>query len=209
MKMNYQLSTDVVIRALEGEKPSLLLQCCCGPCSSYVLEYLTARFRVTALFYNPNIQPPEEYEKRRFWLQNVIERYGGQVELLPCQYDGGSFEEIASGYEDAPEGGERCTRCFRLRLEQTAKRAREGGFDFFCTTLTVSPHKDAHRLNAIGFEMEEKYAVRWLPSDFKKRDGYKRSLELSAQYGLYRQDYCGCLYSKREGGKENESQHHA
>lgn len=199
MKHNYQIETDKLIQTLAGERPTLLLQCCCGPCSSYVLEYLTRFFRVTVLFYNPNIQPEAEYEKRLLWLENVLGRYGGDVETAECDYDGGSFDAIAEGYEAEPEGGERCTRCFRLRLEETAKRAAEGGFDFFCTTLTVSPHKDAERLNAIGLELGEKYGVRWLPSDFKKRGGYQRSIELSGEYGLYRQDYCGCSYSKREG----------
>lgn len=201
MKTNRQLETDAVIDSLRGEKPRLLLQCCCGPCSSYVLEYLTRHFEVTALFYNPNIQPPEEYEKRRYWLQNVIERYGGQVQTLPCDYEGERFEEIAAGYEDAPEGGERCARCYKLRLDETARRAALGGFDYFCTTLSVSPRKDAEALNTLGEAAAERYSVKWLPSDFKKRDGYKRSIELSEQYGLYRQEYCGCKYSRRGGGK--------
>ena len=199
MKHNYQSETDSVVLSLEGERPRLLLQCCCGPCSSYVLEYLTRFFRVTVLFYNPNIQPEAEYEKRLLWLKSVVERYEGAVETASCAYEGDRFEKIACGYETEPEGGERCTRCFRLRLGETARRAAEGGFDFFCSTLTVSPHKDAERLNAIGMELSEKYGVRWLPSDFKKRGGYQRSIELSREYGLYRQDYCGCLYSRREG----------
>lgn len=196
MKTNYQLETDKIIKSLENTRPKLLLQCCCGPCGSYVLEYLCKTFQVTALFYNPNIYPPEEYEKRLRWLRVVLEKNG--VELLDCPYDPAAFDEAASGLEAEPEGGARCTRCFRLRLEETARLASVNGFDYFCTTLTVSPHKDAERINAIGRELGEKYSVAWLPSDFKKRDGYKRSIELSSQYGLYRQDYCGCKYSMRE-----------
>lgn len=205
MKTNYQLETDKIIKSLENTRPKLLLQCCCGPCSSYVLEYLCKNFRVTALFYNPNIYPPEEYEKRLYWFERVLEKNG--VEKLDCPYDPAVFDEAATGLEAEPEGGGRCTRCFRLRLEETARRAAQGGYDYFCTTLTVSPHKDAERINAIGRELGEKYSVSWLPSDFKKRDGYKRSIELSSQYGLYRQDYCGCKYSMREEeNTDNEKQ---
>lgn len=205
MKRNYQLETDKIIDGLEGKRPSLLLQCCCGPCSTYVLEYLCRSFEVTALFFNPNIYPPEEYEKRLYWFDRVLERHG--VKKLECPYDPESFEAAAKGYENEAEGGGRCTRCFRLRMEKTAAEASAGGYDFFCTTLTVSPHKDAERINALGYELAEKYAVRWLPSDFKKRDGYKRSIELSALYGLYRQDYCGCRFSMRKtGGTEDEKQ---
>ena len=162
MKENYQKQLDALLAALPPEgKPRLLLQSCCGPCSSYVLEYLTRYFRVTVLYYN-----------------------------------GQRYIDAVRGLEREPEGGARCTVCFRLRLEETARQARAHGFDFFGTTLTVSPHKDAQRLNAIGAELAQQYGVRWLPSDFKKREGYKRSIELSKQYGLYRQEYCGCLYSK-------------
>lgn len=195
LKHNYQADTDEIIRKLSGEKPRLLLQCCCGPCSSYVLEYLTRYFDVTALFYNPNIQPHQEYEKRLYWLRDVVSRYGGDVKVMECEYDGGAFDEAVKGLELEPEGGVRCTKCFELRLRETAQRAAEEDFDYFCTTLTVSPHKDSERLNETGLEMEREFGVKWLPSDFKKRDGYKRSIELSREYGLYRQDYCGCLYS--------------
>lgn len=196
MKHNYQMDTDTIIEGFGGAKPRLLLQCCCGPCSSYVLEYLTRYFQVTVLFYNPNIQPREEYDKRLFWLEQVRSRYSGQVELLECQYDGGSFDNMVKGLENEPEGGERCTACFELRLRETAKTAKEHGFDYFCTTLTVSPHKDAERINKIGLALSEEFGVKWLSSDFKKREGYKRSTQLSAEYGLYRQDYCGCLFSR-------------
>ena len=193
MKTNYQLETDKCIEALSGQKPRLLLQSCCGPCSSYVLEYLTQFFDVTVLYYNPNIQPEAEYEKRLYYQREVLKHI--PTKLMECPYDGAAFEAIAQGYEDAPEGGERCTRCFLLRLTETAKRAAAGGFDFFCTTLTVSPHKDAERINRIGAELGDKYGVRWLPSDFKKRDGYLRSIRLAKEFGLYRQDWCGCEYS--------------
>ena len=193
---NFQIKTDNVLSTIKGEeKPNLLLQSCCGPCSSYVLEYLTRYFDVTLLFYNPNIQPREEYDRRFSSQLRLLEAFP-MVKLLSCGYDGEAFDEAARGLEAEPEGGARCTECFRLRLSRTARLAAEKGFQYFCTTLTVSPHKDAERINAIGEEMGERYGVRWLPSDFKKRDGYKRSIELSAAYGLYRQNYCGCLFSK-------------
>lgn len=195
MKHNYQNETDAVIASLCGERKRLLLQCCCGPCSSYVLEYLNKYFDVTVLFYNPNIFPEEEYNKRLFWLLKVAEKYPETVTLSDCGYGRETFENIAKGLENEPEGGKRCTECFRLRLYETAKRAREGNFDYFCSTLSVSPHKDETRINEIGLELENKFGVKWLPSDFKKREGYKRSIELSKEYGLYRQDYCGCEFS--------------
>ena len=194
MKTNYQLETDKCIVSLPPEeKPKLLLHSCCGPCSSYVLEYLTQHFEVTLLYYNPNVQPEAEYEKRLFYQREVLKRLPAQ--LMECAYDGAAFDEIAAGYEAEPEGGERCTRCFLLRLEETARRAAAGGFDWYCTTLTVSPHKDAERINRIGAELGARWGVRWLPSDFKKRDGYLRSIRLAQEYGLYRQDWCGCEYS--------------
>ena len=194
MKTNYQIETDKCISDIpQGQKPTLLLQSCCGPCSSYVLEYLTNYFDVTVLYYNPNIQPEAEYEKRLYYQREVLRHI--PAKLMECDYDGAAFEKIAVGYESEPEGGARCTRCFLLRLEETAKRAKAGGFDFFCTTLTVSPHKDAERINRIGIELGEKYGVRWLPSDFKKRNGYLRSIQLAKEFELYRQDWCGCGYS--------------
>ncbi len=196
MKRNFQLETDAVIDSLGVARKSLLLQCCCGPCSSSVLEYLTRYFDVTVLFYNPNIQPLQEYEKRRFWLREVTKRYPQNVSVLECDYEGKRFDKAALGLESQPEGGARCTECFKLRLSETARRAKDKGFDYFGTTLTVSPHKDSQRINSIGFELEKQYDIKWLPSDFKKREGYKRSIELSRQYGLYRQEYCGCLFSK-------------
>lgn len=206
MKHNYQLDTDAVTSGLGGARPSLLLQCCCGPCGSYVIEYLTRYFDVTALFYNPNIQPREEYDRRLFWMREVVSRYGGAVKMLECGYDGESFDRISAGLENEPEGGARCSECFRLRLGETARLAAEHGFDYFCTTLTVSPHKDCDRINETAEELARAYGVKWLPSDFKKRGGYERSTKLSKEYGLYRQNYCGCLYSLAEA--ENSRREH-
>lgn len=194
---NYQLETDKIIGALCEQRPRLLLHSCCGPCSTYVLEYLTSHFRVTLLYYNPNIQPQEEYQLRLEHQLKVLEHFP-QIELLACEYDGESFLEAAVGLENEPEGGARCTECFSLRLENTARLAKEGNFDFFTTTLTVSPHKNAEKINIIGERLSEKYGVSFLPSDFKKREGYKRSIELANMFELYRQDYCGCLFSKRD-----------
>ena len=192
MKQNYQKQMDAVVASLpQGERPRLLLQSCCGPCSSYVLEALTPYFRVTVLYYNPNIQPREEYDLR---LENQRKIIGAlptpsKVDILECDYDGEKYDAAVKGLESEPEGGARCTICFRLRLEETAKRAAELGFDYFCTTLTVSPHKDAERLNQIGKALGERYGVPFLPSDFKKREGYKRSIQLSKEYALYSADY--------------------
>lgn len=194
---NYQIETDGITAALGAGRPRLLLHSCCGPCSSYVLEYLTRYFDVTLLYYDPNIQPEAEYALRLENQMLVLERFPC-VALMPCAYDGEAYSEAVRGLEGQPEGGARCSVCFRLRLEMTARMAAEGGFGFFCTTLTVSPHKNAEVINGIGNELAEKYGVRWLPSDFKKRDGYRRSIELSREYGLYRQNYCGCLFSKTE-----------
>ena len=199
MKQNYQKQMDAVVASLpQGERPRLLLQSCCGPCSSYVLEALTPYFRVTVLYYNPNIQPRAEYDLRLENQRKIIAALPtpSAVDILECDYDGEKYDAAVKGLEAEPEGGARCTVCFRLRLEETAKRASELGYDWFCTTLTVSPHKDAERLNQIGMTLGERYGVPFLPSDFKKREGYKRSIQLSKEYELYRQDYCGCLYSK-------------
>lgn len=198
LKRNYQLETDAVTASLGGVRTSLLLQCCCGPCSSYVLEYLTKYFDVTVLYYNPNIQPSEEYDKRLFYMRRVASKYPETVSVLECAYRGEDFVEVSRGLENEPEGGARCVKCFELRLRETARLAKEGNFDYFCTTLSVSPHKDEGCLNKIGFELEQEFGVKWLPSDFKKREGYKRSNELAREYGLYRQDYCGCLFSLAE-----------
>ena len=192
-KVNYQLELDKVIAGLDY-RPKLLLHSCCGPCSSYVLEYLTEYFEVYLSYYNPNIQPRAEYDKRLANQLIVLEHIPG-VTLVPCDYDGEAYDAAAAGLESEPEGGARCTECFRLRLSYAAREAKRLECEYCCTTLTVSPHKDAQRINALGREICEQHGVKWLPGDFKKREGYKRSIELSKEYGLYRQEYCGCLYS--------------
>lgn len=192
-KRNYQKELDVLLQDL-GSRPRLLLQACCGPCSSYVLEYLTRYFDVTVLFYNPNIRPQAEYEKRLATLRQLLAAMpmDHPPALVEPGWRGEEFEQAVRGLENEPEGARRCTECFRLRLGQTAELAAEGRYDWFGTTLTVSPHKNADEINRIGFALAERYGVAWLPSDFKKRDGYLRSIQLSKQYGLYRQEYCGC-----------------
>lgn len=196
MKTDFQRQLDRLIDGLGERKPRLFLHSCCGPCSSYVLEYLSAYFDITLYYYNPNIFPPEEYEKR---LQNQVRLLDETkwARLLPCEYDHGEFIAAVQGLENEREGGERCTECFRLRLEKTAQKAKKGGYDYFATTLSVSPHKNAQLLGRLSEEIGEKYGVKPLPSDFKKREGYKRSIRLSEKFGLYRQNYCGCEFSKR------------
>ncbi len=196
--MNYQQEQDKIIESLT-EKPKILLHSCCGPCSSYCIEALSKHFFVTVLWYNPNVQPEEEHNLR---LENQIKliknmKTENPVEILEIPYNDNEFLEIAMGFETEKEGGARCEKCFLLRLEKTAKIAREQGFDYFTTTLTVSPHKNAPLINDIGFSFAEKYGVKFLPSDFKKKNGYKRSIELSREFDLYRQDYCGCSFSQR------------
>ncbi len=193
-KRNYQKELDGVIAGLGDNRPTLLLQVCCGPCSSYVMEYLTKHFQVTLLFYNPNIRPEAEFWKRLDALKQLLEsmELSSPVQLLEAQWRGGEFMAAVRGLEEEPEGGKRCPVCFRLRLEETAKLAAEGGYDYFATTLTVSPHKNADMLNSIGEALERECGVRWLPSDFKKRNGYLRSIQLSKEHGIYRQEYCGC-----------------
>lgn len=205
-KINYDKKLDAVIENLsQGERPSVLLQCCCGPCSSAVLERLCRSFKVTAYFYNPNIHPKAEYEKRleneRLLLENM--HFADDVSLYECEYDGARFYEAVRGLENEPEGGARCAKCFELRLKKTAETAKKLGCDYFCTTLTVSPHKNADVINKIGNRVGEEAGVKFLPSDFKKKEGYKRSIELSRQAGLYRQTYCGCEFSQ-SGAKINE-----
>ncbi len=193
MKTNYQLITDKCIDSLIG-RPRLLLHACCGPCASYVLEYLAPHFDLTVFYYNPNIRPQEEYEKRLYWLRRVIEGLGlaGSVPLLAEPWRAEDFALAARGLEQEPEGGARCAVCIPLRMEETARRAAAEGYDYFCTTLSVSPHKNADLINLTGALLEEKYGVRWLPSDFKKRDGFLRTTQICAQLGIYRQAYCGC-----------------
>ncbi|MBR6185710.1 MAG: epoxyqueuosine reductase QueH [Clostridia bacterium] len=197
-KRNYQLEMEEEIRKLNGERPALLLHSCCGPCSSAVLERLTKHFQVTVLYYNPNIEPEEEYRHRLSEQARLLSLLPGDIPLLPCAYDHDAFSAFAEEMADCPEGGERCLKCFALRLGETARTAKRHGFSYFTTTLSVSPHKNAEDLNRIGRAAGEKYGVNYLTADFKKKNGYLRSLQLSKEYGLYRQDYCGCLYSKRE-----------
>lgn len=177
-----------------AQTPRLMLHCCCAPCASYVLEYLSPYFKITALYYNPNITPFEEYAKRAAEFQKLplTDGYPNHIDFVLCGYDAAGYDSVASPFFDEPEGGLRCRECFKLRLEETARRASEGGYDYFTTTLSVSPHKDARILNEIGGALAAKYGVSYLHSDFKKAEGFKRSIELSGQYGLYRQDYCGC-----------------
>ncbi|MBO4390263.1 MAG: epoxyqueuosine reductase QueH [Lachnospiraceae bacterium] len=202
-KRNYQKEMDGMIEQLteEGRVPTLLLHSCCAPCSSYVLEYLTEYFEITDFFYNPNIFPPEEYELRLKEMERLAGRtmqFKHPVKMLAGSYDPQVFFEMAKGMEQIPEGQERCFRCYRLRLEEAAKAAKEQGTDYFATTLTLSPLKNAEKINAIGEELAEKYGVAYLSSDFKKKNGYLRSIELSKEYDLYRQDYCGCIFSRKE-----------
>lgn len=204
-KRNYQKEMERITKSFApGDKPRLLLHSCCAPCSSAVLETVAPHFALTVYYYNPNIAPREEYQKRvdeqkRLLLQMPLPE---PVNFLEGSYEPDCFLQAVKGLEMVPEGGARCEICFRLRLQKAAEAAKEGGFDFFTTTLTVSPLKNAPLLNQIGEEMAAKYGVRWLPSDFKKKEGYKRSITLSHQYGLYRQDYCGCAFSKRERMEE-------
>lgn len=174
----------------------LLLHSCCGPCSTAVLERLTSNYEITILYYNPNIYPLEEYEKRKAeQVRFVNSAYGEKIKFLDCDYDADKFYTCVKGFETEKEGGSRCEKCFRLRMGYTAKRAKELGFDFFTTTLSVSPYKNSDLLNKIGLELMENYKIEYLVSNFKKQDGYKRSIELSKEYDLYRQHYCGCEFS--------------
>ena len=198
-KRNYQQELDHIILENGAEKPRLLLHSCCGPCSSAVLEYLTQFFAVTLLWFNPNIYPEAEFKKRFETQLQVLESMGlkGRVQVLEKPYRSKEWYKQIAGLENEPEGGARCTECFRLRLTEAAQVAAEGGYDYFCTTLTLSRHKDAVRINALGEAIGKKYGIRWLPSDFKKRGREQRSQELCREYGIYRQDYCGCEYSLR------------
>lgn len=206
--INYQKELDKLIIKLEKEKqvPALLLHSCCAPCSSYVLEYLSQYFRITVFYYNPNIYPESEYSKRIMEQQHLIDKLPAKhkISFVSGEYDQGRFYEMAKGLEDVEEGGERCMRCYELRLREAAELAREGGYEYFTTTLSISPMKNARKLNEIGSRLEEEYGVKYLLSDFKKKNGYKRSVELSKEYGMYRQDYCGCVYSWKEAEQRRE-----
>lgn len=201
MKTNYQLLCDEQIKKLtaDGHIPKLLLQSCCGPCSTYVLEYLSKYFEVTVLFYNPNIYPREEYEKRLEAQKEVVARLKSvhPVKLVCEDYDHEEFINVTTGLESEPEGGARCIECFRLRLKKTAEIAKALKVDCFTTTLTVSPHKNAEILNSLGKKISEEVGIPFLFADFKKREGYKRSIELSRELEIYRQEYCGCEFSAK------------
>ena len=204
-KRNFQLEMDRVLKDLEeeGRKPELLLHACCAPCSSYVLEYLKTHFKIRLFYYDPNIEPADEYEKRLAEARRLVREMnrdlpGEDIELLEGAYEPERFHEAVRGLENEPEGGRRCEACFRLRLGEAVKAAQSLGADYVTTTLSISPLKNAELLNRVGEEAAEGLACGWLPSDFKKRGGYQRSIELSARYGLYRQDYCGCVYSHME-----------
>lgn len=208
-KVNYQRILDAEIEKIKKEQrvPTLLLHSCCAPCSSYVLEYLSQYFKITVLYYNPNIYPEEEYEKRVEEQQKLITEIPSKnsISFLKGRYDKERFYEMAKGLEDMKEGGVRCFACYDLRLRETACIARDHNFDYFTTTLSISPLKNAEKLNEIGRALEAEYGVKYLQSDFKKKNGYKRSTELSKEYGLYRQDYCGCEFSFRARRRETEN----
>lgn len=212
MERNYQKELEKQIQELEkeGRVPTLLLHSCCAPCSSYVLEYLSNYFSITVFYYNPNIFPEEEFEKRIHEQKMLIEKLPAKhnISFLAGPYDSEKFYAMAKGLEMVPEGGERCFKCYELRLRESAQIAQEGGFDYFTTTLSISPLKNAKKLNEIGERLAEEYGVKYLNSDFKKKNGYKRSTELSIEYGLYRQDYCGCVYSKLERERQKTLQTH-
>lgn len=195
MKINYDKKLEELIQSLEY-KPKLLLHSCCGPCSSYVITYLKDYFDITILYYNPNIEPIREYEKRKSEQIRLIKELNlPNVRILDIDYDNDTYRDYIKGHEKDKEGGERCHLCYRLRLEKTVKVAKENNYEYFGTTLTVSPYKNAEVLNKIGEELSSIYNIKWLYSDFKKKDGYKKSIELSHKYNLYRQDYCGCDFS--------------
>lgn len=219
MNRNYQKELDILLEKEEIRGKRLFLHSCCAPCSSYVLEYLRQFFRITVFYYNPNITQESEYRKRVEEQKRLIAEYNRKreekvlettgnlwypIDYVDGDYDVKNFLDAVKGMEACPEGGERCFTCYKLRLRETAWRAREGGYDFFTTTLTISPMKNAAKLNEIGEKLAEECGVAWLPSDFKKKNGYKRSIELSAEYGLYRQDYCGCAFSKAERERQKQ-----
>ncbi len=202
-KINYDIKMQEIIKNLDYI-PKLLLHSCCAPCSSAVIERLSKYFDITILYYNPNIEPYEEYEKRKQEEIKFINEFksDNKLDFLDSDYDNDSFHEISKGYEDCPEGGTRCHRCYRLRMQYTALKARDLNYDYFGTTLTVSPYKNSQVLNEIGKLLEDELGIKFLYSDFKKREGYKRSIELSKEYNLYRQNYCGCIYSKNNSIEE-------
>lgn len=205
-KINYQkIMEDTIKRECsEGKAPRLLLHSCCGPCSSYCLQYLSEYFQITVFYYNPNIYPPEEYTLRVEEQHRFVREFPAKnpISFVEGSYDAIRFYDMVKGLEKLPEGGERCFLCYRLRLEESARYAKEHDFDFFTTTLSISPLKNADKLNEIGAELADKYKVSYLFSDFKKKEGYKKSTELSREYGMYRQYYCGCVFSKEQRDRE-------
>lgn len=209
-KRNYQRELEQILKDLkkEGKVPKLFLHSCCAPCSSYVLEYLSDYFEITVFYYNPNIYPPREYEERAREQKRLIEQFPARypISYVEGKYDTGRFYEMAKGLEHIPEGGERCFRCYELRMREAAMLAKEGGYDFFTTTLSISPLKNAQKLNEIGEALQAELGIRHLPSDFKKKGGYQRSTQLSKEYELYRQNYCGCVFSKNEREKVEVSE---
>ena len=197
MKENYSVKCENILNNLDGKK-KLLLHSCCGPCSSYVISYLTNYFDITILYYNPNIYPYDEYLKRKQEQIKLINEIdcSNNLDIMDCDYDNDLYEKCIIGLENEPERGNRCMVCYNLRMEKTAKMAKECNYDYFCITLSVSPYKNSEWINKIGEKLQNKYNINWLYSDFKKKDGYKQSILLSKKYNLYRQDYCGCIYSK-------------
>lgn len=204
-KVNYQLELDKIIEKISerGEVPTLLMHSCCAPCSSYCLSYLAQFFQITIFYYNPNISPREEYEKRVREQIRLIEELPvkHKISFAEGKYDPERFYEMAKDLEEVPEGGVRCFACYEMRQREAAIYAKEHGFDYFTTTLSVSPHKNAQKLNEIGLRLAKEYQVEYLVSDFKKKGGYLKSIELSREYDLYRQNYCGCEFSKRLAGE--------
>ena len=197
-KIYYDKQKEELAKITKPQK--LLLHSCCAPCSSHVITILTKYFDITILYYNPNISPIEEYQKRKEEQIRLIKsiKKVNKIDIIDCDYDNEIYNEKIKGYELCPEKGARCTICFNIRLEKTASIAKENNFDYFCTTLTVSPYKNCDLINQIGEELSKKYSIKWLYSDFKKENGYKNSIELSKKYNLYRQNYCGCIYSQRK-----------
>jgi len=206
MRINEQIEMEKVIEYEQSRNntPTLLLHSCCAPCSSYVLETLSNYFKITIFYYNPNIYPIDEYLKRKEEEKRFISEFTGKnkIEFLDCDYDGNLFFEMAKGMEDLREGDKRCYLCYHLRMNKTALVAKENNFDYFTTTLSISPYKNSSWINEIGRKLEDEIGIKYLPADFKKKNGYKRSIELSSVYNLYRQDYCGCIYSKVQREKQ-------
>ena len=202
MKTNYQIILDEIIKENQklNKKPKVLMHCCCAPCSSYVLEYLSKYFEITLFFYNPNITDEDEFNKRKEELIRLNKEIVplNAVDIIIGEYEPDKFMNISKGLEDLPEGSNRCFKCYEMRLRKTAELAKEKQFDYFCTTLSISPYKNADKLNSIGELLSQEYNIPYLYSDFKKNNGYKRSIELSKKYQLYRQNYCGCIYSKKQ-----------